>query len=99
MRQVSFEGTDTQRTVALRCRLRRWGGRLRRRLSSGRRVVSDVFQEGRGGHEEQIAGLRDAEIEQTIVIALGTADEHVLQHLLDPSRRTCIADEIGAELL
>ena len=68
-------------------------------MSGWRRVGADVFQEGRGGHEEQIAGLRDAEIEQTVVIAGGTADEHVLQHLLDRSGRTCIADEIGAELL
>ena len=34
-------------------------------------------------HVDGIAGLRDAEIEQTVVIAGGTADEHVFQHLLD----------------
>ena len=49
------------------------------------------------GHEEQIAGLGDAEIQQTVVIAGRAADEHVLQHLLDRPWRSRIADEIGAE--
>ena len=61
------------------------------------RVVADVLQERRGRHEEQIAGHGAAEIQQPIVIAGRPADEHVVQHLLDGSRRARIADEIGAE--
>src|SRR3984885_15048690 len=99
---ISFKRTDAERTVAFRCRL--WcrgggGGRMRKFLTGRRRVVADVFQKSRRRHEEQIAGLRDAEIEQAVVISGRTTDEHIFQHLLDGSRRTCVADEIGAEFL
>src|ERR1700684_1369819 len=101
---ISFKRTDAERTVAFRCRL--WcrgggggGGRVRKFLPGRRSVVADVFQKSRRRHEEQITGLGDAEIEQTVVIAGRTTDEHVLQHLLDRSWRTRIADEIGAEFL
>src|ERR1700722_13642059 len=101
---ISFKRTDAERTVAFWCRL--WcrgggggGGRIRKFLTGRRRVVADVFQKSRRRHEEQIAGLRDAEIEQAVVISGRTADEHIFQHLLDGSPRTCVAAEIGAELL
>src|SRR6516225_2533976 len=100
MRPVSFEGTDTERTVALRHRPRRRGRRrIRKRLPGRRSIASDIVQESRGRHKEQIAGLGETEIEQTIAIAGWAADEHIFQHLLDGSRRTRIADEVGAELL
>ena len=60
-------------------------------------VGRDILQERRRGHEEQIAGHGAAEIQQPIVIAGRPADEHIFQHLLDRSRRTRVADEIGAE--
>src|ERR1700733_8266557 len=98
---ISFKRTDAERTVAFRCRLWCRGGgggrgRVRKFLTGGRRVVADVFQKSRRRHEEQIAGLRDAEIEQSVVIAGRTTDKHIFQHLLDGSRRTRVADEIGA---
>ena len=73
------------------------GGLVR---NCGHRIVGrDIFQEGRGRYEEQVAGLGDAEIEQAIVVAGRLTDEHVVEHLLDGSRRTRVTDEIGAEFL
>src|SRR6478609_1400925 len=87
---VSFEGADAERTVT---RGRAWCG-----LRGGRSVRRDFLEECRGRHEEEIAGHCPAEVEQPVVISGRTADEHVLEHLLDGARRPAVADEISAEL-
>ena len=38
-----------------------------------------------------------AEIQQSVIVAGRLADEHILKHLLDGSRRPAITDEVGAE--
>ena len=59
-------------------------------LGSGSAAVGSVrrhfLEECRGRHEEEIAGHCPAEVEQPVVIARRTADEHVLEHLLDGAR-------------
>src|SRR5271165_2557324 len=87
---VSFEGADAERTVT---RGRAWLG-----LRGGGTVRRHFLEESRGRHEEKVAGHCPAEVEQPVVIARRTADEHVLEHLLDGARRPAVADEIGAEL-
>ena len=66
-------------------------------VRSRRLVFGDGVQKCRGRHEEQVSGDGAAEIEQPVVIAGRTADEHVLEHLLDGAGRTAVADEIGAK--
>src|SRR5271169_686819 len=97
MRGVSFEGTNTERSVARRGHRSRWRRNGGRRQSRGL-VAGNILQKSRGRHEEKASAYGAAEIQQPIVVAGRPADEHVLQHLLDRSRRTCIANEIGAEL-
>ena len=75
---VSLEGADAERTFAR--------SRDRFGLRDGRCVRRHFLEECRGRHEEEIAGHRAAEVEQPVVIAGRTADEHVLEHLLDGAR-------------
>src|SRR2546426_5477483 len=56
------------------------------------------LQQVQGRRKEEAAGDRPTEIEQAIVVARRTANEHILQHLFDRARRARIADEIGPEL-
>src|SRR5271170_2727268 len=99
MRRVSFERTYAERAIA-----RRRIGSRGRNLDVGKRpswrglVVPDVLQERCGRSEEEIPGYCTAEIQQSIVVAGRPADEHILEHLLDRSGRTRVANEIGAEL-
>src|SRR5579864_791747 len=97
MRRISFERTYAERTIARR-RIRLRDPCVGTRRSGRGLVVPDVLQERRGRSEEEIPGYRTAEIQQPIVIAGGPPNEHILQHLLDRSWRTRVADEIGAEL-
>jgi hypothetical protein len=93
-----LQGTDTERSVArgrTRPRLRRLIVIRDRRRCNVRR---DVIQETRRRHEKQATGDGTAEIQQPVVIARRLADEHILQHLLDPIRRARITDEVSAEL-
>src|SRR2546426_9069710 len=61
-------------------------------------VACHALHEGRGWHEEEIASDSTAEVQQFVVVAGRPADEHVLQHLLDGTGRTAVADEECAEL-
>src|SRR5271165_3672329 len=97
MGDVSFKGTDTQRTIVLargpRGVDRRHGGsHCNRRL-----VFGYVVQKCCGGREKQASRDSTAEIEQPVVIARWEADEHVLQHFLNRSGRTAVTNEIGAK--
>src|SRR6516164_7239298 len=100
MGRISFERTDAERTITHW--RSRWRGRIngcgRWRGICRRRVAVDALQEGRGRREKKIAADGSAEVEQPVVVAGRPANEHVLEHLLDRSRRTGIADEVGAEL-
>src|SRR5215831_6454481 len=95
IRIFSFEGTDAKGTML--GWLRGDGGFTRGR---GRRgpVGGDVVEKGGGRDEIQVSCHRSAEVEDAIVIAGRAADEHVLKHLFDGSRRAAVTDEIGAEL-
>src|SRR5580704_699795 len=95
MRRVSFERTYAERAITRRS-IRNLG--VGKRAGCRGLVVPDVLQERRGRSEEQIPGYGAAEIQQSIVVACRPTDEHILQHLLDRSRRTRVANEIGAEL-
>src|SRR5208337_5537228 len=91
------KGTNAQRTVVLAPGQRgfgRWLGRGPRNL---RLVFGYVFQECRGGREKQVSSDGPTEIEQSVVIAGRAANEHVLQHLLNRTGRTAVANEIGAK--
>ena len=61
-------------------------------------VARHALQEGRGWHEEEVAGDSTAEVQQFVVVSGRPADEHVLQHPLDGAGRTAVADEERTEL-
>src|SRR3984893_18579432 len=98
MPEISFERADAKRTVGHRRdgwpRVDRRRDRLRCWLC--RRPVR--VEKRRRRDEKQVTGDRPAEVENAVVIARRPADEHVLQHQFDGSRRTAVADEIGPEL-
>src|SRR5215469_1073568 len=90
----SFEGTDTEGTI-----LGWWwgsGGFIWGRECRGL-GGRDVVEKGGGGNEKQISGHCGAEVQDAIVVAGWSADEHVLEHLFDGSWRAAVTDEIGAE--
>ena len=60
--------------------------------------AADVVEKCCRRHEKQAAGDGGAEVEQPVVVARRTADEHILQHGLGDARGAAIADEVGAEL-
>src|SRR5262249_22220244 len=61
-------------------------------------VVAHIFQKRSGWRKEQTAGDSAAEIQQSVIVAGRPANEHILEHLLDGSRRPAVTDEVGAEL-
>src|ERR1700757_5033945 len=93
---ISFERTDTERAIA------RWWGELRR-LHWGRRVrrrrcvLNHLVEKRRGWCKEKAAGDGSAEVENTVIVAGGPADEHVFQHLFDRARRSAVTDKVGSE--
>src|SRR5271155_1850700 len=87
MRNFSFEGTNAQRAVALPCKRRNHSGL----------VVADRLQKCYGRSKKQVSSDGAAEIQQPVVISGRPADEHVLEHLLDGTGRTAVANEVGAE--
>src|SRR5580693_4702938 len=97
MRDFSFKGTDTERTIVLVRRQRvfhRWFGGCRR---NRRLVFAYIFQKRRGGHKKQVSSDGATEVEQPIVITGRTPDEHVRKHLLNRTGRAAIANEIGTK--
>src|SRR5579863_9608402 len=95
MQDVSFKGTDTERTIVLTRRHKgfdRWFGRRRR---NRRLVFRYIFQKRRGGHKKQVSRDGATEIEKPIVISRRAANEHVLKHLLNRTGRTAVANEIS----
>src|SRR5208283_4202751 len=97
MWNVSFKGTNTQRTIVLARGQRsfdRWlgGSQCNRRL-----VFGYIFQECHRGREKQVSRDGATEVEQPIVIAGRAANEHVLKHLFNRIGRTAVANEISAK--
>ena len=69
------------------------------RVSSGHGLVRrDVVEKRCSRDVEQATRDRRAEVENAIVIAGRSADEHVLQHLFDSPGRAAVTNEIGSEL-
>src|SRR5579871_5243188 len=89
MRNFSFEGTNTQRTVALT----RSGCRVPdRRCRNGGLILAYGIQERYRRHKKQVSGDGPAEIEQPVVVAGRAANEHIFQHLFDGTGRTAVAN-------
>src|ERR1700685_843580 len=98
MSDVSFKGTDAERTVAHRWGRWRRAGRCRRRGLRNRRLVfCHIVQKSRRGHEEQVSGNGAAEVKQPVVVAGGLANEHIFKHLLDGAERTAVTDKVSAK--
>src|ERR1700691_2844343 len=104
MSDVSFKGTDAERTVAHRWNARMGFGGLccrgwdrKRKLVLRRRIFADVLQKRRRPHEEQVSRDSAAEVEQPIIVAGRLPDEHVLEHLFGRAGRTAVAYEIGTK--
>ena len=102
----SFQGTYAERTIlGWRGEGGSYNGRRGRRNllcaggCSGRGLDrGNTIEECGGRDEEQTSSDRSAEVEDAIVIAGRTANEHIFEHLFDGARRAAVADEIGAEL-
>src|SRR5579862_9041154 len=101
MRNVSFEGTNGERTVT--SPPGGWRAIGRRRVYGKRRsvryglVVAHGFQKCCGRSKKHVSRDRAAEIEQAVIVAARPAHEHVFEHLFDGARRTTVADEISAK--
>src|SRR5215469_7947480 len=100
MPDLSFEGTDAKRAVASRRDgLCRCGGSRHGGLRSRRLALHHGLQKCRGRYEEQVSSDGAAKVEDPIIVAGRTPNEHILEHLLDDARRTTIADEIRAKFI
>src|SRR3984885_13755837 len=99
MSDVSFKGTDAERTLVHRWDRWRGFGRHRRggRPHNRRLGFAHVLQKGRRRHEEQISGEGAPEAAQTGAVASRPAAEHVLEHLFEGAGRTAVTYEIRAK--
>src|SRR5580698_3051757 len=97
IRTFSFKRTNTERAIA-HAFGRRFRGRFRRSRRSLRRILTYIVQKVRRRHKKQIARYCATEIQNPVVIAWRTADEHVLQHFFNRIGRAAVADKVSPKL-
>ena len=100
MTDVSFERTDTERTVVHR-RAGLFGASTVADSAEGTSTAGSssvtVSRNVADGAKNKVSGDGTAEVEHPVVVAGRAADEHVFEHLLNDAGRTAVANEIGAE--